>query len=128
MTISNKVRIAFPVTMFVLAGISFSYGAYQHFSARSARAVDEQRLAFILETIERSNFSDARKQELYASIAAGLPASVPVLGIDFSGSFAAPTGGDQCMNDGQRTLCRALRSQDADQGTVSAVCGLCHPQ
>lgn len=127
MTVGNKIRIAFPVTMFVLAGISFSYGAYQHFSARSVRDVDEQRLAFILETIEQSNFSDVRKQELYVSIAAELPTSVPVLGIDFSGSFAAPTGGDSCENDGQRTLCRALRTQRSDPATISAVCGACDP-
>lgn len=113
--------------MFILAGVSFGYGAYQHFAARSARAVDEQRLAFILETIEQANVSDSRKQELYASIAGGLPVSVPVLGIDFSGSFAAPDSGDQCMNDGQRTLCRSLRNQSASQETVSAVCGLCNP-
>lgn len=123
-----NLRFAFPLTMFILAGVSFSYGAYQHFSARSARAVDEQRLAFIMETIEQSNFSDARKQELYSSITVGLPAASPVLGLDFSGSFAAPTTGDQCINDGQRTLCRALRNQSASPGTLSAVCGLCDPQ
>ena len=128
MTVSNKLRIAFPMLMFVLAGVSFSYGAYQHVSARTARTVDDQRLAFILETIEESNFSSIRKQELYASIAADLPESAPVLGIDFSGSFAAPTGGDQCSNDGQRTLCRALTSQGADPSTISAVCGDCEPE
>lgn len=114
--------------MFILAGISFGYGAYQHFAARSARVVDEQRLAFILETIEQSNFSDARKQELYASIAADLPPARPILGIDFSGSFAARDTDDRCVNDGQRTLCRALKRQDAGTGTISAVCGLCDPQ
>lgn len=123
-----NLRVAFPMTMFVLAALSFGYGAYQHFAARSARAVDEQRLAFIMETIEQAGITDTSKQQLYASIASELPSSVPVLGIDFSGSFAAPPAGDQCINDGQRTLCRALQNQSAAYGTVSAVCGPCDPQ
>lgn len=123
-----SLRVTFPILMFILAGVSFGYGAYQHFAALSARAVDEQRLAFIMETIEQSNFADSRKQQLYSSIASGLPESMPVLGIDFSGSFAAPETGDQCVNDGQRTLCRALRNQSTGDTTLSAVCGLCSPQ
>jgi hypothetical protein len=125
---SVNLRVIFPTTMFILAGLSFGYGTWQYFNARSARAVDAQRLAFIMEMIEQSNFSDVRKQDLYASIAAGLPASLPVLGIDFSGSFAAPDTGDQCINDGQRTLCRALMGQKANAATISAVCGQCSPQ
>jgi hypothetical protein len=123
-----NVRLAFPLTMFVLAGVSFGYGAWQHLAARSARAADESRLAFILQTIEQSDLSRTGKQDLYASIASGLPDAPPVLGLDFSGSFAAPTGGDQCVNDGQRTLCRALRERGTDEATNAAVCGDCNPR
>lgn len=121
-------RVIFPTTMFILAGLSFGYGTWQHFSARSVRAVDAQRLAFILETIEEANVSDARKQDLYVSIAAGLPSAPLVLGIDVSGSFASQDTSDQCVNDGQRVLCRALIGQQADPAVISAVCGQCNPQ
>lgn len=114
--------------MFVLAAISFSYGAYQHFAVRTERAVGSERLAFILEAIEESNASLAQKQQLYATIANDLPQSVPVLGIDFSGSFAAPDAGDQCVNEGQRTLCRALENEQASARTITAVCGACNPE
>ena len=123
-----NIRFAFPVTMFVLAGLSFSYGAYQHVSARTARATDSERLAYILETIEESNTPTSQKQQLYVSIATDLPVSVPVFGLDFSGSFAAPDTADQCSNDGQRTLCRALDEQGASASTISAVCGACNPK
>jgi hypothetical protein len=123
-----NIRFAFPVTMFILAAVSFSYGAYQHFSARAFRATDSERLAFILETIEASNVSVPQKQQLYSAIATDLPAARPVLGLDFSGSFAAPDTTDQCSSDGQRTLCRALYDQNADVNTMQAVCGACNPK
>ena len=125
---SINIRVAFPITMFILAAASFTYGAYQHFAVRAERATGSERLAFILESIEESGASPAQKQQLYASIAEGLPSSTPVLGIDFSGSFAAPETGDQCTNDGQRTLCRALRLENASSRTISSVCGTCHPR
>lgn len=114
--------------MFLLAAVSFSYGAYQHFSARAARATGSERLAFILETIEESNASTTQKQQLYTSIAGELPMAVPVLGIDLSGSFAAPATGDQCASEGQRTLCRALKDEGAQAGTITSVCGVCNPK
>ncbi|HXV27244.1 MAG TPA: hypothetical protein VD862_04460 [Candidatus Paceibacterota bacterium] len=123
-----NVRLAFPVTMFVLAGVSFGYGAWQHLAARSARAADASRLAYILQTIEHSDLSRAGKQDLYVSIASGLPSAPPVLGIDFSGSFAALPGGDSCVSDGQRALCRALITTGADDATRGAVCGGCSPE
>lgn len=124
----NSLRIAFPVTMFILAAVSFGYGTWQYFALQSARATDASRLAFILETIESSELARARKQQLYASIAADLPKAFPVLGIDVSGSYASEGVDDGCSSDGQRTLCRALEGEEASQATLQAVCGSCHPE
>ena len=122
-----SLRIAFPAVMFVLAGMSFVYGTWQHFVAQSAREADASRLAFILETIEDSGLTRTGKQGLYASIAAGLPQAPPVFGIDVSGSFASQGAPDGCTNEGQRTLCRALQERGTDSETRAAVCGECDP-
>lgn len=124
----RSLRIAFPVTMFVLAAVSFVYGTWQYFALQSARATDASRLAYILETIEDSELTRARKQELYVSIAAELPSAVPVLGIDVSGSYASEGIGDGCDSEGQRTLCQALASEGASEATTQAVCGACQPE
>ena len=122
----RTLRIAFPVTMFVLAAVSFVYGTWQYFALQSAEATDASRLAYIMETIEDSELSRARKQELYVSIAAELPANAPILGIDFSGSYASEE--DRCDSDGQRILCRALTGEDASSEVIGAVCGECNPK
>jgi hypothetical protein len=123
---NNTLRIAFPVTMFALAVVSFAYGTWQYFALQSAEATEAGRLAYILETIEGSDLTRVRKQELYATLAAGLPAAQPVLGIDISGSYASEEDG--CDSDGQRTLCRALQAEGTDPATFSAVCDVCLPR
>ena len=120
-------RIVFPVTMFILAGVSFAYGTWQYFVAQNLRETDASRLAFILETIEDSSLARSSKQNLYTSIAAQLPSAPPVFGIDVSGSFASEGAPDGCDNDGQRALCHALEYQEANETTIDAVCGTCNP-
>ncbi len=121
-------RIVFPVIMFALAAASFAYGAWEHFAAQRIQTAADQRLAFVVSSIAHAPVAAAQKQALYASIFSGLPPAPSLLGIDLSGSFAAQQAGDQCRNDGQRAVCRALRTTDSDAQTVSAVCGVCDPQ
>jgi len=120
-----NLRIVFPVMMFVLAAISFSYGIWQHLSASSIRTASDQRVAHILEQVDGLAVPAKAKQDLYAAIFRNYPQAPGFLGIDFSGSFAAPTGGDGCVNDGQRMVCTAMRSGGADERTVLSVCGTC---
>jgi len=125
----SSLRVIFPALMFVLATASFGFGTWQYFVADAVRQADAGRLAFILETIEHSDASRADKQGLYVSIATGLPRVPPTLGIDVSGSFAAPDDrDDRCGNDGQRTLCRALYDHQGSAEAISAVCGICDPR
>jgi hypothetical protein len=121
-------RLIFPVTMFVLAAVSFAYGAWQQLASRQVAAVADRRLAFIMTTVEKSRFSRQEKQDLYAAIFNRLPEGPTLFGIDLSGSFAAPTGGDHCTNDGQRTVCRALERTSTTSDVLTAVCGLCKPE
>lgn len=121
-------RLLFPVVMFLFAGASFAFGGWQYLQARATRQASQQRMAFMLTAIENSAVGRMQKQQLYASIMAGLPAAPSVLGIDFSGSFASPTGGDTCINDGQRAVCRALRAEHAGADVLDAVCGSCDPR
>ncbi len=121
-------RLIFPVAMFVLAGASFAYGFWQQLAAQRTAAAADARMAFIMTTIDDSRFSRQEKQDLYAAVFNGLPAGPNLLGIDLSGSFAAPAGGDHCSNDGQRTICRALKAQSAPASTYASVCGLWSPQ
>ncbi|MCC6405418.1 MAG: hypothetical protein IT405_03465 [Candidatus Yanofskybacteria bacterium] len=120
-------RILFPAVMFLFAGASFAFGGWQYLQARAARQASQQRTAFMMTTIEESGVSRTQKQQLYASIMSGFPAAPSVLGVDFSGSFASPIGGDACTTEGQRTICRALIAQGASSDVQAAVCGVCRP-
>lgn len=114
--------------MFVLAGVSFAFGGWQYFQARAVQESAQQRMAFIFTTIEKSDITSyAQKQALYFSIMRGLPAAPGVLGFDISGSFAEQSAGDSCVNEGQRSVCRALKSARADAATTRAICGMCNP-
>lgn len=120
-------RAIFPVVMFLLAGASFLFGGWQYLQSRSVQAASQSRMAFIVTTIEKSDVSRVKKQELYASIMQGLPPAPGVFGLDFSGSFASVGMGDSCSNDGQRAVCRALKAENTDTAIYSAVCGACNP-
>jgi hypothetical protein len=121
-------RVIFPVAMFVLAGLSFTYGTWQFFYAQRVQASADARLAHVVTTIEGSNVSRQQKQQMYATIAAGLPSAPGLFGFDFSGSFASQQPDDHCANDGQRAVCRALKGQGTDAITYQAVCSTCNPQ
>jgi hypothetical protein len=123
-----NLRVIFPVTMFTLAAVSFSYGIWQHLSARSMREAADRRIAHILEQVDSLAIPATTKRNLYASMFNNYPAAPAVLGIDFSGSFAAPTDGDGCTNDGQRAVCAALQSGGADELTLLSVCSACSPK
>lgn len=122
-----NLRIIFPVTMFTLAAASFSYGIWQHLAARSIEAAADRRVAHILEQVDGLALSSGMKQNLYASIFNGYPTAPAVLGVDVSGSFASPTAGDGCVNDGQRSVCSAMRAAGATEKTFRSVCGACNP-
>lgn len=114
--------------MFLAAGVSFAFGTWQYIYAQRVQASSAQRTAYIMTAIEESDMSRPRKQELYASIAAGLPATPAIFGIDFSGSFASQPKDDQCPNEGARSICRALKEYSADTATITAICGVCNPE
>lgn len=120
-------RIVFPTAMFVLAASSFSYGIWQHLAARSVQAAADRRVAHILEQVDGLAIAQRTKTDLYAAIFRDYPNTPPVLGIDVSGSFASPAGGDGCSDDGQRAVCRALNAGGADAVTYGSVCGICTP-
>jgi hypothetical protein len=122
-----NLRIVFPVTMFTLAAVSFSYGIWQHLAARSAQAAADRRVAHIIEQVDGLAVSTSVKQNLYAAMFSDYPSAPTYFGIDFSGSFASPAAGDGCTNDGQRSVCAALRSGGADAATIRSVCGTCTP-
>ena len=118
----------FPILMFTLAGASFVFGGWQYFQTRSVQASAQQRMAFIITTIEESSASRVEKQQLYASIMNGLPTAPGIFSLDVSGSFASPAGGDFCDSEGERSVCRALLREGAEPVVYDAVCGTCTPQ
>ncbi len=120
-------RALFPAVMFLLAGASFLFSGWQYLQSRSVQAASQNRMAFMITTIEKSDITRTKKQELYASIMQGLPSAPGILGLDFSGSFASEDKGDSCSSEGQRVICRALQ-QKGDSATMMAVCGKCIPQ
>ncbi|MCC6934108.1 MAG: hypothetical protein IT406_00205 [Candidatus Yanofskybacteria bacterium] len=120
-------RMLFPLTMFLFAGVSFVFGGWQYFQARATHQASQQRMAFILTSIEESGVSRVQKQQLYARIMDGLPAAPSVFGIDVSGSFASPGSGDACTSEGQRTVCRALVVRGVSRDAQKAICGACYP-
>lgn len=120
-------RAIFPAVMFFLAGASFLFGGWQYLQSRSVQVTSQKRIAFMITTIEKSDVPRTKKQELYATIMRGLPPAPGVFGLDFSGSFASIDAGDSCTGDGQRTVCRALKAENTDTATYSAVCGACNP-
>lgn len=121
-------RAIFPILMFSLAAASFIFGGWQYFQARTVQASAQKRMAYIITTIEDSPVSRTQKQELYATIMEGLPAAPGVFSLDVSGSFASPADGDLCTSDGQRAVCRALKSERSSAEVYGAVCGVCNPQ
>ncbi len=121
-------RAIFPAVMFFLAGASFLFGGWQYLQSRSVQAASQKRMAFMITTIEKSDVTRVKKQELYAAIMQGLPPAPAVLGLDFSGSFANVSTGDSCTSDGQWAVCRALKESQADAVTMANVCGSCNPQ
>ena len=124
--LSMQVRAVFPVVMFVLAIVSFAYGAWQQLTVRALRASADERVAVLVETIEQSVLARSQKQALYASIFAAMPEAPAVLGIDVSGSFAS-NGTDGCTQEGQRSVCASLLRSGTVQAMVRAVCGECAP-
>lgn len=121
-------RIIFPTFMFVLAGASFAYGTWQWLYSRQVQTASDARVAHIMEQVDRLAVSDTTKQDLYAAVFQGYPAAPKLFGIDFSGSFASQQAYDACENDGQRSVCRSLKSASADSGTYAEVCGACSPK
>ncbi len=121
-------RAIFPAIMFILAGASFLFGGWQYLQSRAVQAASQKRMAFMITTIEKSDVTRVKKQELYAAIMQGLPLTPAMFGIDISGSFASVDTGDSCTSDGQRTICRALKTGQADATTMINVCGSCNPQ
>lgn len=120
-------RLIFPLTMFILAGVSFAYGTWQWLSARAIQASADARIAHVLTSVQdNGSWSDRQKQAFYIALFKDYPPGPAVLGIELSGLFAAEPE-DQCVNDGQRSVCRALRSATADAQTMMAVCGACNP-
>jgi len=121
-------RLIFPVIMFSMAGVSFAFGVWQYVYAQRVASNSAQRTAFIVQTIERSGVSANKKQEMYASIFRGLPKAPTLLGIDVSGSFASQGDQDQCDNEGQRSVCRALIEAGTTAAALTAICGQCNPK
>lgn len=120
-------RAIFPAIMFALAGASFLFGGWQYLQAKSIAAASQKRMAFIVSSIERSPVARLQKQNLYAAIMSGLPASPGILSLDVSGSFASQQGGDTCSSEGQRTVCRALKQEHTSSSEYGAICGVCNP-
>ena len=120
-------RAIFPFIMFVLAGVSFAFGGWQYLQARAVEAATQQQTAFMITTIQRSSLAQTKKKELVATIMQGLPPPANVFRLDFSGSFASQ-GLDTCTSEGQRTICRALKSVNTDAATMTMVCGSCNPR
>lgn len=120
-------RLIFPLIMFALAGLSFVYGTVQYAYARRVQVAADARMASMVSTIEGSGIARSQKQSLYAAIFRSLPAAPTFFSIDFSGSFASQDMDDQCINDGQRAICRALAT-NAEAGVRTAVCGRCNPK
>ena len=121
-------RAIFPVIMFALAGASFLLAGWQYLQARAIQASAQERMAYIITTIEESSVGYAQKQGLYASIMGGLPPAPGLFGLDVSGSFASPAGGDLCTGEGQRSVCLALKREAVSAAVRSSVCGQCNPQ
>lgn len=121
-------RIIFPTFMFVLAGVSFAYGTWQWLYARQVQTASDARVAHIMEQVDQLAVAKKTKQDLYAAVFSGYPAAPSLFGIDFSGSFASQQAGDSCANDGQRSVCRALKAADAPVATFGQVCGACNPK
>ena len=120
-------RLIFPLTMFVLAGLSFAYGTWQWLSARAVQASADARVAYIMGTVQTHPWSEYQKQAFYVALFQDYPGSPKVLGIDVSGSFASERANDRCVNAGQRAVCRSLRTASASAETIAAVCGACNP-
>lgn len=120
-------RIIFPTLMFILAGLSFVYGTWQYLYARRVQASSDARLVHTITAIEDSNILLKQKERIYADIFLNLPPAPTFFGIEFSGSLAGQHQDDQCVNDGQRAVCRALRTQGAQPTVYTEVCGLCAP-
>ncbi len=120
-------RAIFPIIMFTFAGISFAFGGWQYLQARAVQSAAQERMAYMITTIEKSTIARTAKQSLYASIMSNLPPAPSVFGLDLSGSFASQ-GDDACTNNGQRSVCSALKSSSADAATLRNVCGSCDPK
>jgi hypothetical protein len=121
-------RLIFPVIMFTMAGMSFTFGIWQYFYAQRVQASSAQRMAFMVKTIQQSAIASSQKQSMYATIFQKLPPAPALFRLDLSGSFASQGVDDQCPTDGQRAVCRALIASDTNQSILSAVCGLCNPR
>ena len=122
-----EIRLIFPVAMFSMAGLSFAFGIWQYVYARQVQANSAERVAAIVGVIQESDLSTAKKQDIYARVFHRMPPAPNMIGLDFSGSFASQQMPDACLNDGQRSVCRALYSSDAATATITAVCGECRP-
>lgn len=125
-------RIIFPTTMFVLAGLSFAFGIWQYVYAQRVQSASDARVAHILSAVDKSlpetlAAKKSIKKQTYAAIFEAYPAAPTMFGIDLSGSFASQQIADQCLNDGQRSICRALKSQHTDATIYANVCGTCNP-
>ena len=121
-------RIIFPLAMFALAALSFGYGTWQWLTARAVQASADERIAHTLQTVEeQASWSDRQKQAFYLALFEDYPPSPTLFGIDLSGSFASEQPDDRCVNDGQRSVCRALAASVTDAETMSSICGACNP-
>lgn len=120
-------RVVFPIMMFVLAVLAFGYGLWEHVWAGNVQDAADQRVSFMIDTIEQSNATRAEKDTMYFSIASGLPSAPLVWDIGLSGSHASQNPGDLCLSESQRLVCRALASSSAPTSTINAVCGACRP-
>lgn len=114
--------------MFALAGASFVFGGWQYLQARSVASAAQERMAFMVTTIQKSNLAQAQKKDLYTTIMRDLPSAPAVFSLDFSDSFASQDTGDSCTSDGQRTICLSLQAAQTDRATMTAICGTCNPQ
>lgn len=115
--------------MFLLAGISFAYGTWQWLYARQVQVASDARVAHILEQVDKfTTAKSVNSNPLYTAIFDGYPSAPSLFGIDFSGSFASKQSDDACVNQGQRSVCRALKSAETDPAMITDVCGLCNPR
>lgn len=121
-------RLIFPVVMFAMAGVSFTFGIWQYVYAQRVQTSSAQRTAFMVTTIQESSIASSQKQDMYATIFRELPPAPSLFSLDFSGSFASQSVDDQCLTDGQRAVCRALIKEHTDRATMSAICGVCDPK